>query len=62
MITVEHAREALVNIETLMDSLDFAGATADGEYEYFLVQMTILNQFIQETEDREKQQECADIL
>lgn len=57
MITVEHAREALVNIETLMDSLDFAGATADGEYEYFLVQMTILNQFIQEAEDREKQQE-----
>jgi hypothetical protein len=59
MITVEHAREALVNIETLMDNLDFAGATADGEYEYFLVQMTILNQFIQETEDREKQQECV---
>jgi hypothetical protein len=62
MITVEHAREALVNIETLMDNLDFAGATADGEYEYFLVQMTILNQFIQETEDREKQQKGADIL
>lgn len=59
MITVEHAREALVNIETLMDNLDFAGATADGEYEYFLVQMTTLNQFIQETEDREKQQECV---
>ena len=57
MITVEHAREALVNIETLMDSLDFAGATADGEYEYFLVQMTTLNQFIKEAEDREKQQE-----
>ena len=57
MITVEHAREALVNIETLMDSLDFAGVTTDGEYEYFLVQMTTLNQFIQETEDREKQQE-----
>lgn len=57
MITVEHAREALVNIETLMDNLDFAGATTDGEYEYFLVQMTILNQFIQEAEDREKQQE-----
>ena len=57
MITVEHAREALVNIETLMDSLDFAGATADGEYEYFLVQMTILNQFIKEMEDRTKQQE-----
>lgn len=57
MITIEHAREALVNIETLMDSLDFAGATADGEYEYFLVQMTTLNQFIKEVEDREKQQE-----
>lgn len=57
MITIEHAREALVNIETLMDSLDFAGATADGEYEYFLVQMTILNQFIKEMEDRTKQQE-----
>lgn len=57
MITVEHAREALVNIETLMDNLDFVGATADGEYEYFLVQMTTLNQFIKETEDRAKQQE-----
>ena len=57
MITVEHAREALVIIETLMDSLDFAGATADGEYEYFLVQITTLNQFIKEAEDREKQQE-----
>jgi hypothetical protein len=40
-----------------MDNLDFAGATTDGEYEYFLVQMTTLNQFIQEAEDREKQQE-----
>lgn len=57
MITVEHAREALVNIETLMDNLDFAGATTDGEYEHFLVQMTILNQFIKETEDKTKQQE-----
>ena len=57
MITVEHAREALVNIETLMDNLDFAGATTDSEYEYFLVQMTTLNQFIKETEDRAKQQE-----
>lgn len=59
MITIEHAREALVNIETLIDCLDFVGATANGEYEYFLVQMTTLNQFIQETEDREKQQECV---
>lgn len=57
MITVEHAREALVNIETLMDSLDFMGATTDGEYEHFLVQMTVLNQFIEEVEENEKQQE-----
>ena len=50
-ITKETAIEALDNLETLMDNLDFIGCTTDEEYSFFLVQMTTLREFVKNADD-----------
>ena len=50
-ITKEAAIEALDNLETLMDNLDFIGCTTDEEYSFFLVQMATLREFIKNVDD-----------
>lgn len=42
----EAAIEALNNLETLMDNLDFIGCTTDEEYSFFLTQMITLREFV----------------
>lgn len=50
-ITKEAAAEALNNLETLMDNLDFIGCTTDEEYSFFLVQIATLREFIKNVDD-----------
>ena len=50
-IPKEAAIEALDNLETLMDNLDFIGCTTDEEYSFFLVQIATLREFIKNADD-----------
>lgn len=45
-ITKEAVIEALDNLESLINNLNFIGCTTDEEYSFFLTQMTTLREFI----------------